>query len=74
MDLNNDESNFGYRERNEIISVNSHIEEAFMIGDARMCFSSCSDVKSDIVMIENLEDLQDPMLWETFDKDVEDFT
>ncbi|KAJ8427540.1 hypothetical protein Cgig2_019959 [Carnegiea gigantea] len=31
------------------------------------------DSHSDIIMIENLEDLKDPLLWETFDKDVGDF-
>ena len=45
-----------------------------MIEDDGMYFSSFSDVKNDIIMIENLEDLKDPLLWETFDKDVGDFT
>ncbi|KAJ8443296.1 hypothetical protein Cgig2_015774 [Carnegiea gigantea] len=74
MDLSNDESNFGYGEINETIPVDSHVQEDFMTEDYGMYFSSFSDLKSDIIMIENLEDLKDPLLWETFDKDVGDFT
>jgi len=74
MDLSNDKSNFGYEEINETIPVNSHVQEDFMTEDDGMYFSSFSYLKSDIIMIENLEDLKDPLLWETFDKDVGDFT
>ena len=74
MDLSNDESNFGYGEISKTIPVNSHIQKDFMTEDDGMYFSSFSDLKSDIIMIKNLEDLQDPLLWETFDKDVGDFT
>jgi len=62
--LSNDESAFSYGGMNETIHVNSHIEEEFMM----------EDVESDIIMIENVDELKDPMLWERFDKDIEDFT
>jgi len=55
-------------------SMSILIEDDFMIEEVGMCFSSFSDVKSNIIMVENLEDLKDLMLWETFDKNVEDFT
>lgn len=74
MDLSNDEINFGYEEINETIPINSHMQEDFMIKNDGMYFSSFSNVKSDIIMIENLMDLKDPLLWATFDNDVEDFT
>ena len=74
MDLSDNESAFSYGEMNETIYVNSHIEEEFMVEDVGMYFSYNSDEKSDIIMIENVEELKDPMLWERFDKDVEDFT
>ena len=31
-------------------------------------------MKSDVIMIENFGNLQDPFLWELFDKDAQDFT
>jgi len=61
--LSNDESNLSYGEMNETIHVNSHIEEEFMMEDVGMYFSYSSDEKSDIIMIENMEELKNPMLW-----------
>ena len=57
------ESNLSYGEMNETIHVNSHIEEEFMMEDVGMYFSYSSDEKSDIIMIENMEELKNPMLW-----------
>ena len=58
MDLSNDESAFSYGKMNETIHVNSHIEEEFMMEDVGMYFSYNSSEKSDIIMIENVEELK----------------
>jgi len=73
-DLSNDESSFSYGEINQTIHVNFHKEEDITKEDVGMYFSYNSNGKSDIIMIENFEELKDPMLWEIFDKDVKDFT
>ena len=70
MDLSSAESAFSYGEMNETIHVNSHIEDEFMMEDVEICFSSNSDDKSDIILIENVKELKDPMLCERFDKDL----
>ena len=67
VDLNNDESAFSYEKINETIHISSHIEEEVAMEDVGLYFSCNSDDKSDIVMIEILEELKDPMLWERFD-------
>jgi len=62
VDLSSDESAFSYGKMNETIHDNSHIEDEFMMEDVGIYFSSNSDDKSDIILIENIEELKDPML------------
>ena len=59
---------------NETNYDNSHMQEEYMMEDVGMYFSCNSDDKSDIIMIENVEELKDPMLLEKFEKNVGDFT
>ena len=74
MDLGNDECTFSYGEMNETNYDNSQMQEEYTMEDVGMYLSCNSDDKSEIIMIENVDDLKDPMLWEKFEKDVEDFT
>ena len=74
MDLSNADSACNYREMNETNHDNSHIEEKYVTDDVGMYFSRNSDDKSDIILFENIEELNDSMLWERFEKDVGDFT
>ena len=74
MNFSNDESTFSYGEMNQTNHDNSHTEGEYMMEDVGMYVSCNSDDKSDIIMIENVEELKDPMLWERFRKDVRDFT
>jgi len=41
-------------------STSTHIEEEFMMEDVGMYFSYNSNEKSDIIMIENVEELKRP--------------
>ena len=74
MDLGNDECTFSYGEMNETNYDNSHMQEEYTMEDVGLYLSRNSDDESEIIMIQNVDDLQDPMLWEKFEKDVEDFT
>ena len=47
---------------NETNHENSHIEEKYVTDDVGMYFSCNSDDKSNIIIIENVDALNDPML------------
>jgi len=74
MDLGNDECTFSYGEMNEANYDISHMQEEHTMEDGGMYLSCNSNDKGEIIMIQNVDDLKDPMLWEKFEKDVEDFT
>ena len=73
INFSNDEIAFSYGDMNETNHDNSHIEEEYMTEDVGMYFSCNSDDKNDIIMIENVEELKDPMLSKRLEKDVRDF-
>jgi len=62
MNLSNDESTFSYGEITETNHENSHTEEEYIMEDGGMYFSCNSNDKSDIIMIENVDQLNDPMV------------
>ena len=66
MDLGNDECTFSYGEMNEANYDISHMQEEHTMEDGGMYLSCNSNDKGEIIMIQNVDDLKDPMLWEKF--------